>query len=647
MRLRAALGGAAFVGAAFALTFALWSRAAVADVRHACEVGRQRIYRVAFVTNDSSTPGAALGPRQANEAARAYKMRMSGTLAATDVACGPSETVQLWNVLQPQLTLDATENGPLFSAILQNDLVRPYAVRFDGSGRVLSVAYDPAAGEFGAGFMRRLISSMEVVVPNAPARASTSWHEREPDVAGERSSTYALRPWIEHRLDAATLALHRTTGVIIVPPDQGRFIRHVQTNGVGDDDVRWLASGELQSLAHSYAETTRVNARVVRRAQELIQVDRILAPRIDSRLDSSVDSYATNLLASANAAPLHVEATQREVDLQGFTTTLGKETAASLMRSLERIARSTTVRERATITTKLAALFYVQPASIDDFVALARRAPAESPQFLTVTEALSKVGTAQSQGAALSLLLGRENDQNAASEIVAILGLYERPIAKIDAVLEHFSDRSSESGRGAELALGTIARSVEKTDPERACRLVARIEHRLAIARVADRRHLELMALGNAGDVASVDLVERYVEDPDFTVRAAAAMALRHQSSSIADDTLRDMLSDARAGVRIAAASAFAERVPGDAAYSRLESLARSDPDSTVRSVATDAVWKTHGTRSDARDFVAEVAQNDREESVRAVARTDMASDETDDDDADRAPMDFLLSAAR
>ncbi len=625
-----------------------WAHASVANVRHVCEVGRQRIYRVALVSADSSTPGSVFGAAHAKSGAQTYDTKMSGTLTVTDASCEPTGTLQLWNVVQPNLTLNATENGPLFAAILDHDLARPYAVRFDASGRTVSVAHDPAAGEFGIAFVRRLVSAMEVVVPPNASLVTTSWHIDEPDVAGERTSSYEIHPWIEDRLGAATIALHRSTGVEILPQDEGRFVRHSQTNGVGDDDIAWRADGELQSLTHSYAETTRVSARVVSRVQEVLQVDRMLAPRIDSGLDASVNAYARTLLGSSNAAPLHVADTERAVDLRGFSNTLGKETAATLAQALDRAPKRTTTREQTALSNKLAALFYVRPESIDTFLALASRSGSEDTAFLAIFQALGHVGTPRAQLATLALLNARVDDESIAPSIVVSLGLEESPIPQIDPVLERLSERTSLTGRAAELAVGTIAHSVARSDPKREQRLIARIEGRLRSARLANRRRLELLALGNASDPSSYDAIVACVRDPDLTVRAGAAIALRHQRSSAADDTLRAMLSDERSTVRIAAASAFSERIPGDESYSRLQSIARTDPNGSVRTAATDAVWKARAMHSDARAFVAQVESTDRDASVRKSAQAELTSDESQDDDTDlRAPMDAVLAASQ
>jgi hypothetical protein len=353
-------------------------------------------------------------------------------LTVTDASCEPAGTLQLWNVVEPNLTLNATENGPLFAAILDHDLARPYAVRLDASGRAISVAHDPAAGEFGIAFMRRLVSAMEVVVPPTASLATMSWRIDEPDVAGERTSSYEVRPWIDDRLGKATIALHRTTGVEILPPDEGRFVHHSQTNGVGDDDIVWRADGELQSLTHSYAETTRVSARVVSRVQEVLQVDRILAPLIDASLDASVKAYARTLLGSSNAAPLHVADTERAVDLRGFSNTLGKDTGATLARTLDRAPKRTTTREQTALSNKLAALFYVRPESIGSFLARALRSRSEDTAFLAILQALGHVGTPRAQLATIALLHARVDDESIAPSIVVNLGLEESPIPQID-----------------------------------------------------------------------------------------------------------------------------------------------------------------------------------------------------------------------
>jgi hypothetical protein len=617
-------------------------RASTARLHHACEVGRQLIYRIVYVSDDAASPGAVFGSQQGKATLQQYHMRLTGALAVTTSACDPGGTTQLWNVVAPDIELSSAIAPTLFEAMLHRDLSRPYVVRTDGTGRVVKLAHDPAAGTLGTTLMRRIVAEMEVVAPRAPALTAQAWQVEEPDVAGTRTSTYHLQPWIANRLGTATLEFHRTSGVDVRPRDDGRVVRHPTIQGVAVDQGRWRLDGSLDWLDTSYTERTTIGGNLVARSQIAFEAQRIAAPRLHPERLAAIDTYGSRALASSDAAPLHVTESERAVDQRGFSATLGADSAATLARALAAAPPGADARARAPLADKLAALFYLQPKTIAAFMPTALGAAPDSTAFRVIVQSLERADSAPAQRALLALLDARAADGAAGPAVAAGIGLLAQPISAVDAVLARAAAGGTRvTAQTAELALGSVASAVAVADPGRAERLVAHIRGRLAAARSAEDVQLELLALGNAGDPATLQTIERYARDANADVRAGAAVALRHQPASEADETLGRLLGDRESVVRLSAASAFVARNPSHAAYLQLQGSARGDSNATVRASAVEAVWKARAAYPDAPAFVREVAATDTDSGVRNTARSALASIDRDEDLA--APIDVLL----
>ena len=634
----------AFFVVTFGAAGANWLHISPDRLRRPCEVGRQQIYRLGFVSYDSAQPQAMYGSQRGAQSEQDYHLRLSGVLTVTTAACEPGGSLQLWNVVQPSIALDSTQAGSFLKDALASDLARPYGVRVETSGRVSRFAPDPAVGELGANFMRRLVATLQLVRPVSNDPLQTTWRADEPDVAGTRTSTYEIGPWLVDPLAHPAIHVHRTYAMYSQPARQARVIRHLAVSGIADDTETFRPGGDLQSIDHTYAETSKMGARIVSHVQQLVHVDLLATPRLKTSRDAAIAAYASRVLSSATAVALDEQPSEAQTERAGFTHILGKDTIATVSRTIAATPADADASKRGTLSDKLSSLFYIHPDSVAHFVAAATHAAPGSTTFAVVIQALGRVGSPAAQAGLIALLRARAGEGQAGGNAAVVLGLVEKPIAADDAALEHAVETgSSETQNAAELALGTIAASVATTDPARTQRLADRIRQRLASARTPAQRDLELLALGNVGDPQSLETIATYARSESLQDRADAATALAHEESSQADEILGDLLGDRASTVRMAAAQAFDQRNPGDAAYPKLEMRALHDPDPNVRSASIKAVLRQRADHPDALALGQTIARDDRDRNVRRAAQSLLDADPSVEDPNTVAPMDAVL----
>jgi hypothetical protein len=573
-----------------------------------------------------------------------FYLRLSGVLTVTTAACEPGGSLQLWNVVQPSLKLDSTQASPFLQEALASDLAHPYGVRVNASGRVVRFATDSAAGDIGTNFMRRIVATLQVVRPVSNDPLQTSWTVDEPDLSGPRTSTYEIGPWLTDPLGHPAIDVHRSYAVYSKPARQMRVIRHLTITGIADDHATFRADGNLQSIDHSYTETSKMGDRVMGRIQQMVRVDLLATPRLKRNRYAAIAAYANQVLSSSTAVALDQQPSEAKTERAGFSHILGKDTAATISRMIASTPSHASAIKRGAVSDKLSSLLYIHPDLVPHFVAMATHASPDSTPYAVVIQALGRIGTPAAQAGLITLLDARASEGQAGGNVAVVLGLVEKPIAADDAALEHAADSgAAETQNTSELALGTIAGSVALTDPARSERLADRIRKRLASAHTSAERDLELLALGNVGDPQSLDTIAAYAHAKSIEDRADAATALAHEDSSQADEVLRDLLGDSASTVRMAAAEAFDQRNPGDEAYPKLEMRALNDPDPSVRSASIKAVLHQRSSHPDALALAQAVARDDRDKNVRSAAQSLLDAEQSGDDPNTVAPMDAVL----
>ncbi len=607
-----------------------WMRASSTRVGHACELGNQRTYRLAYVAADAVSPTSAFGAQRHDARSDSQvDTQIGANLIITTAACDAAGSSEVWNITQPSIRLGGTRSDDLYRTMLARDLAHPYVVRVAPDGAVRSVGRDAAAGNLGLTLVRRIAGTMQVVAPPVPSLFAQTWRVAEPCPCGDRTSDYALEPWVADPLGTPSLGFHRTAGTVVQTPGATRFDAASTFRESSIDSGDYGLDGYLESLESSDADQTQTQSNVVARNRIIIRVKRTSQTAVAAASVPALARYAELVLAQAQ--PLYVAADPKGVRQRALVSMLGNNTSQSLANALRPLRGLDASHVPGSLVSAFAALFALHPETIAQFESRLDTGRADPAAFVAVMQGLARAQTQASQVALCRALLRHASDE-AGDEIATTLGFLRDPSLQTVRSLEDVVGDNGAAAQSAELALGSIAYTVADTNPSLAQRIALRAAARYsATASEADKR-IELLAMGNAGNPADLAVVMGAIHQPDRDVRTAATLALRRQSSSDADDALRTLLRDRDTGVRLSAASAFAQREPGPASYLALTSVAQRDASPTVRSRALEALVNARDEHPDALDHVRDAAAHDSDAGVRRNAQS--ALDALPPDDA-------------
>ncbi len=178
----------------------------------------------------------------------------------------------------------------------------------------------------------------------------------------------------------------------------------------------------------------------------------------------------------------------------------------------------------------------------------------------------------------------------------------------------------SEVGTQATYGLGSALHRLQGQDPALAAEVRETLLDELDEAAPGARPAL-LTALGNAGDPATLDAIQRYVRDESPAVRAAAAQALRRIPGQGADAALAMLCTDSDPDVRYSAADAISERAPSTALVQALSGLALGEPVFRTRARAVNTLARWLPQAPGAAEALRVVAESDPHADLRRTAQ--------------------------
>ena len=246
----------------------------------------------------------------------------------------------------------------------------------------------------------------------------------------------------------------------------------------------------------------------------------------------------------------------------------------------------------------------------------------ESSKFHLVSGVLSHVGSPEAQEALVVALNGH---QDAKSQIALIgdLGVTEYPtIASENAIRDHREQSSNaDIKQVSNLALGNMARSLSKREPQR----YQRIKKESLASLIACDSYVDcinaLHVLGNLGAPETLDIAKKFLQAKDPATRSVAVSALRFVDLYAVEDILLDIAqTDPEDEVRKAAAHELSFRVLRDTSTNQI--LARMSQESSegVRLKLLASVASQVKTKPEWQSSVALIAQSDIAQSVRDMA---------------------------
>jgi len=567
---------------------------------------------------------------------QSFKTTVQGELAITVLDQRADRVLTAYRLLGPQVTLVANGQEALSQAeAIKAALSQAIFAEVSSRGRVLSVRFDPAIDNFSQNFARALLALTQFVLPDARATGARQWEVQEDDPNGQYVARYEAEPPAPEQGSGESrtgLKTFRKTKLRYLTPHQktrpGKLQVSTTIKPEGSLVARFdVGGGHLYSFRGTEGQIIIMAGKTVARAQTTLHLEfrrkeRLSVEELAGMRNASV---ARNMVARAVPLSATISKHERESIIQ--RSELGEETLESLVAQLAK-AESEGKRRDTPLYLKFKALVYLHPETSSS---LGKLLYAAHPQSLTtsiLTGALSAAGHPQAQEALVNVIRARPNDSPALLTLVKALGSVESPTMLAEKTLRALAANAPDwnVATTAQLALGTMARNLADTSPERAGKIVKWAINEINSSTSEDRTRLFLLVLGNAGSIQALPTITRFVADPSPAVRSTAVLALRWIESSKADLLLTKALSsDPDPAVRLEATFALSFREPTPTTFQAQKRAFLGDEAVMVRLAALENLWNVHKSFPEVRQLVKQCATNDPSKEVRKAATEIMA----------------------
>jgi hypothetical protein len=268
---------------------------------------------------------------------------------------------------------------------------------------------------------------------------------------------------------------------------------------------------------------------------------------------------------------------------------------------------------------RFGALFRLDAGAAGPVQAMMRAAkPAHGKVLL---EGLGRAETADAQAALGAIGCDAGVAKPLRVHAIQSLALQARPSeAAVAALRRLLDDADAKLRQTAAFAYGSAARALRPSAPERARPIVGELLRRLPGQANEQAKEDIILALGNAGDTASLSALRAVIESGPRTLRESAIRALRHIADPTVDPLLASLLADkADQNVRLAAIGAIAHRDVGPFTMA-LADLAKGDEVEAVRQAAIDLLGNRMRRLPALRSVLEHARKQDPNERIREVA---------------------------
>ncbi len=383
---------------------------------------------------------------------------------------------------------------------------------------------------------RRLLTGLATTF-QLTARPGAAWTAIEEDLTGhyqaryrrdgativrERSRYTALR-------DGDDLATRAVGGV--TPRERSRFV--VDADGVVSAEIELDVRFELQPGAPA--------------------IELQLRARLDRAEVARVPASGLGLALAAIDGHADLDGARRDIDQR----LVAGATAGELIGELQAMLAASTAAspERGRLLARLAAAVRLDPAAAG-VIATRVAASADPVEVRVLAGALASTEVAAGTDA-LAGLVDRALPAASRTQVMATLSLADPVTPTSVAALRGALDDAD--GAQALFGLATHQRKIASRDPALAAAVVDDLLDRAARATAADQR-LVVAALGNAGTVRALPVLQQALASDDRALASAAAFSLRFVPGDEADALIERALT--RPEVAYAAVRAIGYRAP-------------------------------------------------------------------------------------
>ncbi len=570
---------------------------------------------------DEATPGS--GP------AMSFETKVSGELSASVLEKSGEGAFIVYRIRGPVVSIKTGgQEAVSESNRVMTALARPLFALVGPDDRVISVRIDPKGGVFPQSIERSLIAATQFIVPVKNA-GRLEWETEEDDTNGRYLARYeVVQPCSVHEEMPAAAVIRKTKIKYLDEQSQSspgtaepsaKIIPSGAVLGVFD-----CTAGRLLSLKGEESQVINIADKQVASTKIRFQIDFVRRERANREYLAFLHHELVALEKVAKAVSLSWREPEEVSETALQKGKLGSATLEDLLSEL-RSNESEGMKPpgNTQLFLKFKALLYLHPEASDRVAEVMIKAPAKSLTMNMLTEALAAVGHANAQKALVSVIRKRGDDIAALELLLPSLTKSASPTMLAEETLHYYAFTSSNSQLSgtARLLLGTMARTLSRSSPERAKKIIASLVGQLAKKPGTEQARQLLLALGNTGSVAALPDIRGFFADPSSRLRAAATLALRFIEGVEADDLLmRALTEDHESTVRFEAADALGYRQMTTETYRAQKKAFDSETDDFVRLVLVGNLWKARAQFPEASLIVKSAATSDRSMEVRKKA---------------------------
>ena len=580
--------------------------------------------------DSSNSPGAMQDP---NATAYVFYSTVRGELLATVLRSEAKDTLVVYSLRNAFVSLSVNgHNDSRQAEQVGRELSQDVFATLTPQGSVRSVCFAPNVSNLSQSFLRTLLALTQFVLPRTKRElARGRWEAQEDDPNGTYLARYQL-----------VQTTNQTPGrrPTISPTDYLKTkLRYLEPTGKDKDSTQLPQSimpggmllagfvagdGHLRSLKGSESKLILMAGKTVARSNSTLSLNYLDAETIEPSELSTLLEASAERGRVAKAMPLSFSESEEASEAAVQRTELGDATLESLLSDLSRIEQaSASASSRTSLYLKLKALAYLHPEACVRMGMVLTSARAKSTTMLIISGALGAAGHAEAQAALASAIEDHARDWPTLATLIPELGGVRSPTPRAEEVLLNlaFGSPDFNIASTAQLALGTAARNLSDSSPERFARITRRIIQRIESVPSENEKVQLLSALGNTGAARAIPVINKFARESSPGLRAAALSALRLVNDYQADVLLaRALTSDPDAAVRLDAAFTLGFREMNVATYKAQRRAFLNDRSVNVRLEVLQNLWRAHEAFPDVRQIVKRAATGDAAGEIRAAA---------------------------
>lgn len=491
-------------------------------------------------------------------------------------------------------------------------------------GSLQEVFVPPTWSNFAASISRTVVSALQY-----PSHA-TPIEVQESDATGQAKVRYDRA----HECPATDRCSSKTKLEYTALP-----IPSVSFNGVKSDlrakvlsskgFLRANSQGSLEALTQDEHLQMPMGPMASLENATRLELTRTTAAFAFRDISSAVSQLRSMPATAAYAGPTRVNYDPLRIGDYTYAKALAEMEAVNLKDKLARAkedkgtesapAESSELHERAAPFRAMSAILRSQPEHIEQAVADIRK---RGPAARTLIDALAMTETDAGAAALAGLLEDRTLPTDwrgaVASGLIRGGNTHEKTVQALVGTLGEPDIRVH-----ALFGLGTISRKLaEAGDTERAEQTVSVLTRLLASKPSTIVAEHALRGISNSGATSALTVVEKYIAEPNASLRLAAVQALRLMHDPKATELLTDrLLHDRDKSVRRAAAEAASQQQPSADLITAMQNAVTSDPDQKVRKQLLETLVKWLPDKPELEETLALVQQEDDRASVRDLAK--------------------------